>query len=180
MKKSMKMKVAIVVFCLMAAVACGTDEVVLTIQLVGSGADNALTLYSLFTGKPVNSAAIQLIDAQTSVVIDLYRKFAAASAAAKPDALSQLEAGVATFQGNLQEALGALNVGNEQQQRTINSIVTIVMTEVRSIVNLAQVFHGNAAAKKLSRATRPKGSAQFRVEYNDAMRAAGHPELLLK
>jgi len=169
------LKSAVAISLIAATIACSTTwvtEAVNILKVVAPAAINVLTLVAAFEGKPVDAQKSATIVNDVNAAITELQNYAAASAAAQPGLLSQLNAALAQTQTDLASILADVHVSNPTKVAQINALVTFVISEVAAVQSLLP--NAPVTARKI-----PVDAKHFKRQYNSLMKDAD-PALVLK
>ena len=169
------LKSAVAISLIAVTIACSTTwvtEAVNILKVVAPAAINVLTLVAAFEGKPVDAQKSATIVNDVNAAITELQNYAAASAAAQPGLLAQLNAALAQTQTDLSSILADVHVSNPTKVAQINALVTFVISEVAAVQSLLP--NAPVTARKV-----PVDAKHFKRQYNAIMKDAD-PALVLK
>jgi hypothetical protein len=161
--------------------ACNQATILAYLQQLAPTAIAVLNLAAAFGAKGVTPQQTENINTTSANVIDLYKKWQAASAAAKPDALAQFNSAYSTFAANIEETLMTLRVVDPKKQ---NEVAAAVAAGLILLNQIQVLIPGNTPT-----AGQRKGAAEgqffkspkdFQKHFNKIMVGSGHAELAIK
>lgn len=177
MKLSMKLvALTLCITAMLATSACWLQsawvaEAQAVVKLVPPAAIAVLDLVAAFRGAPVDQSAVASINADSSLVATLLQDYKDASAAAKPDLLSQLDAAALQTSKDLQTILGVIHVGDAATQTKISALVSFVIGEAEALASIIPAAQGKTAARARVAAAPPMQAKDFKKHFNAIMKA---------
>ena len=173
---------ALILSAVMLTTACPSSATVLTyLEQVTPTVVAILNLVSAFGGPAVDATQTAQITEEVANVIDLYKKFQAASASAQPAALAQFNAAYATMQANLTEILSTIHVADATKQKQIQAAVAAAFLLFNQIEVLIPSNTPTPQQKTAAKAGYLyKSPTDYKTKFNHIMSDAGHAELSLK
>lgn len=158
--------------CLLAT-SC-SPATVTAINLVVSGAENALILAANESGTPVNPSLSNQIKTDGNLLISAYTDWNSAAPALKPGLWPKVQEALNIFQKDLPQILQAAHISDPAYL----DISNFVISEIDSVAIAINGSQANVNMVSRSKGTAPILDAKtFKAEYNAKMKANGHPDL---
>ena len=164
----------------LATVACSTTwvaEAVNILKVVAPAAVNILTLVAAFEGTPVDVQKSQTITNDVNAALKYLQDYSAASAAAGPGVLAQLDGALSATQNDLSSILATLHVVDKAHAAQIQALVTFVISEVAQVQSL--IPPPPSTVIPIARRTIPLSARKFKSSFN-AMIKPADASLVLK
>lgn len=177
---SLSKSAGVLVLCalmLVTTVGCNQAQILQYLQEVAPTVIAVLNLVAAFGGPAMTQSKADTLNAEQANVIDLYKKWQSASAAAKPDAMSQFSAAYATFASNVEETLVTLRVVNPKYQAEVQAAVSAGLILLNQIQVLIPGNTPTGAQMKAAKAGQfYKSPSDYRSKFNAIVSGSGHPE----
>jgi hypothetical protein len=157
--------------------ACNQATILAYLQQIAPTVIAVLNLAAAFGGTPINQSQTTLLNNESANVIDLYKKWQAASTAAKPDALSQFSSAYSTLAANVEETLVTVRVLDPKRQAEVQAAVAAGLILLNQIQVLIPGNTPTAAQRKAAKAGQFfKSPSDYRSKFNAIVDGAGHSE----
>lgn len=153
--------------------SAGADEFISILNLMSPAVSGIVTILDL-VDPPIGlivQAGVDIFNAEVPVVTKIYNDWKAASAAAAPSVIGQLEAGLATLKQDALTILQGAHVKDPAHQNAIDNLINSVLAEIAQVIGLVQtasagggtkVAATKAVAQKKSMGKPVTTAAQFR------------------
>lgn len=164
--KTLKSTLAITLIA--AMVACSTSwvtEAVNILKVVAPAAINVLALVAAFEGTPINAQKEMTITNDVNAAITELQNYSAASVAAQPGIVTQLNAALTQTQTDLSSILTDLHISDKTKVAQITALVTFVISEVAAVESLLP------PAKPVTARKLPVSAKNFKKSFNALMKS---------